>query len=357
VTRSPAVQPKAPEGGLPPPARPVASGPVLALDLGASRIRVAAVSPDGRLDAWADARTPGAQGPDAVVEACIERLRGVLDALDPEARRSLAGIGIAAPGPVDPRIGTLIEPPNVGPGFHDIPLAAPIADAFDLPVVLERDTHVAALGEATYGVARGIRDFLYLTVSTGIGGAIVANGELYGGADGVAGEIGHIPVDLDGPPCGCGANGHLEAISSGSGIARQARMAIEAGLAPGLARIAQRLAPAPLEARDVATAEEAGDPAAAAIMDAARRAFGAALVGLVNVFNPELIVVGGTIAREQGERWLGPAREAVTQQAFRVPRERVRIVAAALGDDVGLLGAQPLLGMGGHVIRGRRRGN
>jgi glucokinase len=355
VTRSPALQPKTTEGVLPPPARPVATGPVLALDLGASRIRVAAVSPDGRLHARDDARTPGAQGPDAVVEACIERLRGVLEALDPEARRTLAGIGIAAPGPVDPRIGTLIEPPNVGPGFRDIPLGRPIADALGLPVVLERDTHVAALGEATYGAARGVRDFLYLTVSTGIGGAIVANGELYGGADGVAGEIGHLMVDLDGPPCGCGANGHLEAISSGSGIARQARMAIDAGMAPGLARIAQRLAPAPLEARDVAAAEDTGDQAAKAIMDRARQAFGAALVGLVNVFNPELIVVGGTIAREQGDRWLGPALAAVTGLAFRVPGERVRIVEAALGDDVGLLGAQPLLALGRHVIRAARR--
>lgn len=351
MTRSPAIEPGTSGGDLPPAARPVATGPVLALDLGASRIRVAAVGPDGRLDARDDDRTPGAQGPDAVVAACIERLRGVVAALDPESRRSLAGIGIAAPGPVDPRIGTLIEPPNVGPGFRDVPLGVPIAEAFGLPVVLERDTHVAALGEATYGVARGVRDFLYLTVSTGIGGAIVTNGELYGGADGVAGEIGHIPVDLDGPPCGCGARGHLEAISSGSGIARQARMAIDAGTAPRLARIAQRLAPAPLEARDVAAAEDDGDPVAAAIMSGARAAFGAALVGLVNVFNPELIVVGGTIAREQGERWLGPARDAVTHQAFRVPRERVRIVAAALGDDVGLVGAQPLLALGRHVIR------
>ena len=247
------MQPKAADSGLPPPARPVATGPVLALDLGASRIRVAAVSPDGLVTAgslpgeaaimarflekfvvcnvlipMAD-RVPNQVYADLPRQNFIDRLRGVLDALDGEARRSLAGIGIAAPGPVDPRIGTLIEPPNVGPGFRDIPLAVPIADALGLPVVLERDTHVAALGEATYGIARGVRDFLYLTVSTGIGGAIIANGELYGGADGVAGEIGHIPVDLDGPLCGCGSRGHLEAISSGSGIARQARMAIEAG--------------------------------------------------------------------------------------------------------------------------------
>jgi glucokinase len=162
---------------------------------------------------------------------------------------------------------------------------------------------------------------------------------------------------MDGPPCGCGANGHLEAISSGSGIARQARMAIEAGTAPGLRILAERLAPAPLEARHIAAAEDEGDPAAAVIMNRARRSFGAALVGLVDVFNPELIVIGGSLARAQGDRWLGPARDAVEKYAFRVPRTRVRIVEAALGDDVGLVGAQPLLGLGRHVVRGHDPAN
>jgi glucokinase len=134
-------------------------------------------------------------------------------------------------------------------------------------------------------------------------------------------------------------------------------MAIEAGTAPGLRTIAERLDPAPLEARHVAAAEDEGDPAAAVIMNRARRSFGAAVVGLVNVFNPQLIVVGGSLARAQGDRWLGPARDAVAKYAFRVPRERVRIVEAALGDDVGLVGAQPLLGLGGHVIRGRETGS
>lgn len=345
MSRSPTARPDTAGRALPPPARPVATGPVLALDLGASRIRVAAVTPSGEVRARDDARTPGADGPRAVIAACIDRLRGALDGLDPETRRSIVGVGIAAPGPVDPHAGVLIEPPNVGPGFRDVPLADPVADALGLPVVLERDTHVAALGEQTYGAARGVRDFLYLTVSTGIGGAIVAGGELYGGTDGVAGEIGHLSVDIDGPPCGCGSFGHLEALSSGSGIARQARLAIEAGGAPGLAAAAARAGRAGLDARQIAVAEDAGDRDAADIMNRARASFGAALVGLVNVFNPELIVVGGTLAREQGERWLGPARDAVASTAFRVPRERVRIVPAALGDDVGLLGAQPLFAL------------
>jgi glucokinase len=329
------------------------SPPVLALDLGASRIRAAVVATDGRIIARRDGRTPGADGPVAVLEACIAQLRAVRDDVDPAASGVPAGIGLSAPGPVDPRAGTLVEPPNIGPGFRDVPFAAPIGAALGLPAALERDTHVAALAELAFGAARGCRDFLYLTVSTGFGGAIVVGGRLYGGPDGVAGELGHLPVDLDGPPCGCGGRGHIEAICSGSGIARLATEAALAGRSdPLAARLAVRLAapsPGRLEGRDVADVADAGDPEAGAILERARRAFAAYVVGLVNAFAPERIVVGGSLAAAQGERLLGPARAAVEQTAFRIPRQRVRIVPATLGDDVGLVGAVPLLALRGAV--------
>ena len=322
-----------------------ASPPVLALDLGASRIRAAVVAADGRILARRDGRTPGAEGPAAVVESCIAHLRAVRDDVAPAIAATLAGIGLSAPGPVDPRAGTLVEPPNIGPGFRDVLFAAPIGAALGLPAALERDTHVAALAEHSFGAARGCRDFLYLTVSTGFGGAIVVGGRLYGGPDGVAGELGHLPVDLDGPPCACGGRGHIEAICSGSGIARLATVAALAGRSRALAaRLAAR-APEPLEGRDVADAADAGDPEAAALLERARQAFSAVVVGLVNVFAPERIVVGGSLAAAQGERLLGPARDAVRGTAFRIPRERVEIVPAALGDDVGLVGAVPLLAL------------
>jgi glucokinase len=231
----------------------------------------------------------------------------------------------------------------MGRGFEGMDLTRPLGQAFGVPATLERDTVVAALAEGAFGAARGARDFVYITVSTGVGGAIVADGRILGGADGVAGEIGHQPVALDGPLCGCGARGHLEAFSSGSGIARRAKEAIAAGDAPGLADRARRAAPAPLQATDVAALAEAGDPVAERLMAEGRTAFAHALVGLVNVLNPELVVVGGGLARAEGERLLGPAREAVERLAFSIPRARVRIVEAQLGDDVGLVGAQPLV--------------
>lgn len=314
----------------------------LALDLGASRMRAAVVEADGRIQGRTAGRTPREAGPEGVIVTAVGMLRRLRDAAPAEVRDRIGGVGIAAPGPLDPASGTLIEPPNLGPAFRDVRLADPIARALSLPAVLERDTNVAALAEWRFGAARGATDFLYLTVSTGIGGGIVAGGRLLTGADGVAGELGHILVELDGAPCGCGGRGHLEAISSGTGIARAAAEAIAAGRAPDLATRARELGRG-LDARDVAEAETDGDAAAGAIMARARVAFAEACVGLVDVFNPQFIVIGGSVARNQGEGWLGPARERVARTAFRIPRGRVEIVAAALGDDVGLVGALPLL--------------
>lgn len=319
--------------------------PVLALDLGGTRTRTAVTDAAGHVHGRIEAPTPAAEGPLAVIDQSVNMLERVRDGLAPQLRARLRGVGISAPGPLDPRSGTLIDPPNFGPGFHDLAFADMIAAALGLPAVLDRDTNVAALAEAAHGAARGVRHFLYLTVSTGIGGAIVADGELFGGADGLAGEIGHLPVVLDGPPCGCGGQGHLEATSSGSGIARQARTLAASGLAPGIAAFEATLDARQLEGHDVARLEATGDPHAAAIMDLARRAFAAAMVGLVDIFNPALIVVGGGLAAAEGERLLGPARDEVARVAFRIQRERVRIVPAALGDDVGLVGAQRLVAL------------
>jgi glucokinase len=316
---------------------------VLALDLGGTQIRAAVVLPTGDRIGRVAVPTPVAEGPAAIVRACAEALVAVRDRVPRALRAELAAIGISSPGPVDPFRGVVVEPPNLGPDFRDIPLAAEMADALGLRAVLDRDTNVAALAEHAYGAARDCADFLYLTVSTGIGGAIVTGGRLFRGPDGTAGELGHMPVDMDGPACGCGGAGHLEAVSSGRALARDAREAVLAGRSPFLAARAAERSPEALTARDVAEGEEAGDPVAGALMARARHAFATACVGYVDMFNPDRIVVGGSIADAQGERWLAPARRAVASEAFRTPARRVRIVPAALGPDVSLAGAQPLV--------------
>ena len=253
------------------------------------------------------------------------------------------GIGISSPGPVDPRSGVVVEPPNLGADFRDVPLANEIEDAIGLPAFLDRDTNVAALGEAAFGAGRGEPDFIYLTVSTGVGGAIVTDGRLLHGPDGMAGELGHVPVELEGPVCGCGGIGHIEAIASGTGLARAAREAVGAGTSRHLAERAEEVGVDELSAKDVAEGEEAGDAACGVLMDRARRAIGAVCAGYVNTFNPHRIIIGGAIAHGQGERLLGVVREIVDRDAFQRQASRVEIVAPELGPDVSLAGAYPLV--------------
>jgi glucokinase len=298
------------------------------------------VLPDGRRLARVSDDTRSSEGPDAVVRRCIAAVTAARSQAPSEIARELAGIGISAPGPVDPWRGIVLEPPNLGPAFHDVPLGPAVEAALGLPVTLDRDTVVAALAEWTFGAARGSSDFLYVTVSTGIGGAVVSDGRLIRGPDGTAGELGHVTVELAGPQCGCGGVGHLEAVSSGRALARDARAAASSGASPFLAALPRPDGPS---ARDVADGEAAGDPAAAALMDHARLGFARAAVAWVDLFNPERIVVGGSIAEHQGDRLLGPARDAIAREAFPTPARRVRLVQPELGADVSLAGAQPLV--------------
>jgi glucokinase len=323
--------------------RTAPAGPVLALDLGGTQIRAAVVVDGGIVVAAHRARTPVDAGGSAIVAACVDALATVRRAdAETAGTRPFSGVGISAPGPVDPAAGMILDPPNLGPTFREIPLASLVGDALGLPAFLDRDTQVAALAEGRYGAAIGCADFLYVTISTGIGGAIVSGGRLLRGPDGTAGELGHLMVDRGGPPCGCGMRGHLEGIASGSGMARSGRAAAERGASDLLAALVRERGPG-FGGREVAAAAEAGDPAAVEILADARDAFAAACVTLVDVFNPSLIVVGGSVAAGQGERMLAPARAAVAAGAFRRPGARVRIVPAALGDDVGLIGGLVLV--------------
>jgi glucokinase len=322
----------------------VVTSVVLALDLGGTQIRAAAVDADGSVRHRLNTSTPVARGVDAIVTACVALVHQVRTAVERDGSIGgpILGVGISSPGPVDPFRGVVVDPPNLGTAFHDVPLAERVGSVLGLPAFLDRDTQVAAMGEGTFGAARGCRDYIYLTVSTGIGGAIVSDGRLLRGPDGTAGEVGHLLVDRSGPPCGCGARGHLEAITSGVAIARAARAAVDRGESPALAKIAAVADPA-FGARDVVAAAEGGDAVAAAIIDDACDAFAMSCVSLVDVFDPTLVVVGGSLARGLGDRLLAPARDAVSRLAFRMPARRVRIVPTVLGDDVGLVGAGVLV--------------
>lgn len=332
---------------------PAADQPILAIDLGGTQIRAAIVTPRLEVVARRAVATRDEEGVDAVVS----RIGDLAAAVREEGVRlgagSPVGVGISSPGPLDPWRGIVVAPPNLA-GWREVRLADAVASALDAPTFLERDTNVAVMAEWRFGAARGAAAVVYITVSTGVGGGIVIDGRLLQGIDGTAGEIGHLTVDLDGPLCGDGMPGHLEAIASGTGIANRARERLDAGGAPALRRLLEE--GGELDAELVARAADAGDADSRAILDRAWVALGAACAGLVNLLNPEVIVIGGSIA-EHRPRLFEMVRAEIERRAFPLPARRVRLERAHFGPDVSLIGSLPIVTQRLHDPAYRRGGS
>jgi glucokinase len=307
-----------------------------AIDLGGTKILSVISDGEGRVLEEDRRPTEAEEGEAAVIGRMVESLRAAVkqSRLDPARIKAL---GVSAAGPTDFEHGVLLEPPNL-PGWQEVPLAARLRELTGLPTVLENDANCAAVGEWTFGAGRGTRHMIYMTVSTGIGGGLILDGRLYRGADGTAGEIGHVIVDAEGALCGCGMRGCLEAMASGTAIGRMAREAAADGRSVRLREIARR---EELDARDVAEAAEAGDEVAMEIIARAGRYLGLGLAGLINIFNPESIVVGGGASRI-GSRLLDPAFNLARALAFKRPVDRVRLETAALRGYAEVLGAAVL---------------
>jgi glucokinase len=313
--------------------------PILAIDLGGTQIRAALVTPDRAVHARRAAPTLDEQGVDAVMARIADLAAGVRADAASQDLPAPIGVSISSPGPLDPWRGVVTLAPNLA-GWRDIVVAPRIAEALDLPTFLERDTNVAVMAEWRYGAARDTRDAIYITVSTGIGGGIIIDGRPLVGRDGTAGEVGHITVELDGPRCGCGGIGHVEAISSGTAIAREGRVLVAAHPESPLARLA---AGAPeIDAALVARAAAEGDAACAAVLERAWVGIGALCASLVNLLDPEVIVIGGSIA-DHHPRLFEVARRELERRAFPMLIDRVRIEPAALGGDVSLIGGLPIV--------------
>ncbi|MBA2385268.1 MAG: ROK family protein, partial [Actinobacteria bacterium] len=245
-------------------------------------------------------------------------------------------VGIGCGGPLDAERGVLVAPPHL-PGWHDVPIIALADAAYDRPAVLENDATAAAAGEHRYGAGVGTRNMVYLTLSTGVGGGTVLDGRLYRGASGNGGELGHVTVDCDGRPCrGCGRRGCLEAYVSGTSIAERAREAIASKGSSSLAALAEPTA------ADVAAAARAGDALAKEIWSDTVDALACGLTSIVNLFEPELVVLGGGVSGT-GEQLLGPVRRRVRAEAMKPAGDAADIVQSALGDHVGVVGAAAIV--------------
>ncbi len=298
-----------------------AAAPVLALDIGGTKLAAGVVDAAGRVLSFLVEPSEAERGPDAMLERLFELGRRAT-AESGLQRSEVASVGIGCGGPLDAERGVLLAPPHL-PGWRDVPIVALAEAAYERPAVLENDATAAAAGEHRYGAGVGVSNMVYLTLSTGVGGGVVVDGRLYRGAQGNGGELGHVTVDWHGRECrGCGRRGCLEAYVSGTSIAERAA---EAGL--------------PFRtAEEVAAGARAGDPAAAALWDETVEALACGLTSIVNLFEPELVVIGGGVARS-GEQLLGPARRWVLEHAMGPVGRAVSIVPAALGDHVGVVGA------------------
>lgn len=314
-----------------PPVKPY----VASIDIGGTWTRFAAVGASGDVRGREKFPTGSDAGPEELRALWREHWAALMDRVGSDGPPLAVGIG--ATGPVDRHSGRLLEVPNAGPGLQGMELVAEFGALSGVPVVLERDTCAALLAEARIGRGAGRSELVYLTVSTGIGGAAMTEGRLILGKTGGAAEIGHVVSDPTGPRCGCGRRGCLEAIASGPAIAAAAARKID-DPAAGLLRQTVGDPTAGITGAQVSAAAAAGDPVARAILDRARDALACAIVNLANTFDPECIIVGGSVA--QGHpAWIETFQRAVAEEALVPTRESVVVVPAGLGDDAVLLGA------------------
>lgn len=308
---------------------------VLAIDLGGTKIIAAAVLSTGEIISRKYSLTLADEGPRPV----INRLSSAVAETMAQARlktSDIAGIGIAAAGIIDTKEGIVTTSPNLS-GWRDVPLRDIIAERLGLTTYLINDASAAALGEHRFGAGRGVDNLIYLTVSTGIGGGIIIDGELYLGADGCAGEIGHMIIETHGPQCNCGKFGCLEALASGSAMTRESVRRLNQGEKSSIIRLVDGRLES-ITAETVSLAARQGDSLACDIVARAANYLGIGLANLVNIFNPELIVIGGGVSK-MGNMLLAPARKAVRELAFKLPARTARIVRARLGSNAGIIGA------------------
>ncbi len=227
------------------------------------------------------------------------------------------------------------------PGWGGMPLAERVQEIFGLPVCVDNDANAAAWGEKQFGAGQGVAHLICITIGTGIGGGVILDGQLYHGATGVAGEIGHLTVNPDGLPCNCGSFGCLEAYAAGPAIVVRAQKAVRTGAKTALIQMTDNR-PEDITVPLIARAASEGDPLAWQVMQETGRYLGAGLAGLVNVLNPERIVIGGGVA-QAGDSLLKPIERTVRARAMPAATEALQIVPAQLGEDAGVIGAAALL--------------
>jgi glucokinase len=305
------------------------------VDVGGTKVAAGLVNAEGEIAS--QIRVPMVSNDTA--EAGLDNVLLAIDQIAPGGDAAICGIGICAPGPLDPETGIVLNPPNV-PCWRDFPLAAAVRDVHRVPVKLDNDANAGALAETRWGAGRGYKHVFYATVGTGIGTGIILDGKIYHGRTGSAGEGGHVSIDYRGPICRCGKPGCIEILASGTAIARRAREALGAGRASSMIQLASGNVTA-ITGEIVGKASDNGDPLAREILSATIEMLALWLSNMVDLFDPEIIVIGGGAAAML-HPFFDQLRERVPKLAVNPRANEVPIVQARYGADAGIAGGAAL---------------
>lgn len=305
------------------------------VDLGGTAIKVGICNSEGHLLHTFEGPTGTSDGVDTVIDNIAKYVRQIV-AESPYEWDQLVGVGAGVAGFTNIREGIIVLAPNIG--FRDVPIRAILEDRLNKPVKIDNDANVAALGEAWSGAGRGIENCVCYTLGTGVGGGIIINGKIYQGFSGLAGELGHISVvpDLEAIQCGCGKMGCLETVSSATGIIRMANDAVARGDRTSLSAVEK------IAAKEVFDAAKEGDEVAIRIVNRAAYYIGKSMAAVAAVLNPEVFIVGGGVSKA-GEFLFEEIRRVYAQFTPEPLQKDVKIVAAQLGNDAGIVGAAGLL--------------
>lgn len=318
---------------------------VVGIDIGGTKLATVVADRTGHILGKVRKPTLAERGPEYALDLLFDMVRETVNLAGLE-QNAISAIGVSCGGPLDTKTGIVYSPPNL-PGWDALPLKTKLESEFRVPVTIENDANASALAEYRFGGGRGYKAVLYMTMSTGIGGGIVIDGHIYHGANDSAGEVGHQILLPDGPPCGCGKRGCLEALCSGPAIARRAQAAIQAQIteAKTSATTLLNLAGGHIEdvkSEHVLTAARTGDALALQLINETAYYMGWGIANLVNILNPDIVLLG-TIAIAAGDLLLDPIRKTVSEFAMPRPAEAVKIAPAQLGEALGDLAAIALV--------------
>jgi glucokinase len=307
----------------------------LGIDLGGTKILTAVVDSQGEMLSSDECITPATKSREAVIQSILDSAHRVLKQAS-VALSEICAIGVGVAGISNPEAGILFTSPNL-PELRDIPLRNIMQERLDRKTFLINDANAAALGEFYFGAARGAHNFIYITLSTGIGGGIVIDGKIYTGAIGAAGEVGHMTIDDNGPICNCGNKGCWEMLASGTALAREARHRIKKGVRTSILEYAEGDIEK-VTAQVIHSAAQQGDSLAKELIARTGYYVGVGLANLINIFNPELIVIGGGLSNI-GDMLLEPALKTAEARTYKEAFQAVRFASPMLGRNSGVLGA------------------